>query len=96
MILLETNPALKNLLFDFKQPGKIDLEAYTTDRSLATFKRDFEKIYNTSPSRWIQQKDSTMHTILLRKEAGNHPTFIWKLVLKTLAIFLLPLKKLTA
>jgi len=72
MILLETNPALKNLLFDFRQPGKIDLEAYMnehykynvdiskfaymTGRSLATFKRDFEKIYNTSPNRWIQQK----------------------------------------
>jgi AraC-like DNA-binding protein len=72
MILLETNPALKNILFDFTEPGKIDLEAYMnehykynvdlnkfaylTGRSLATFKRDFEKIYNTTPNRWLQQK----------------------------------------
>ena len=28
MILLETNPVLKNALFDFSEPGKIDLEAY--------------------------------------------------------------------
>lgn len=72
MILLETNPALKNVLFDFSEPGKIDLEAYMnahykfnvdisrfaylTGRSLATFKRDFEKIYRTSPNRWLQQK----------------------------------------
>jgi hypothetical protein len=26
MILLETNPELKNVLFDFSDPGKIDLE----------------------------------------------------------------------
>jgi AraC-like DNA-binding protein len=72
MILLETNPQLKDALFDFSEPGKIDLEAYMTEhykfnvdanrfayltgRSLATFKRDFEKIFKTSPSRWLQQK----------------------------------------
>ena len=72
MILLETNPELKNVLFDFSEPGKIDLEAYMnenykfnvdisrfaylTGRSLATFKRDFEKIFHTSPNRWLQQK----------------------------------------
>ena len=72
MLLLQTNPALKDVLFDFSEPGKIDLEAYMnehyrfnvdlyrfaylTGRSLATFKRDFEKIYNTSPNRWLQQK----------------------------------------
>jgi AraC-like DNA-binding protein len=72
MILLETNPALKTVLFDFSEPGKIDLEAYMnenykfnvdagrfaylTGRSLATFKRDFEKIFHTSPNRWLQQK----------------------------------------
>ena len=31
MILLETNPALKNVLFDFSAPGKIDLEAYMNE-----------------------------------------------------------------
>jgi AraC family transcriptional regulator, exoenzyme S synthesis regulatory protein ExsA len=72
MILLQTNPHLKNALFDFSEPGKIDLEAfmnehyrfnvdlnrfaYLTGRSLATFKRDFERIYHTSPNRWLQQK----------------------------------------
>lgn len=72
MILLETNPELKDTLFDFRAPGKIDLEAYMnknyrfnvdinrfaylTGRSLASFKRDFEQIFNTSPNRWLQQK----------------------------------------
>jgi AraC-like DNA-binding protein len=72
LILLQTNPELKNVLFDFSEPGKIDLEAYMnahykfnvdinrfaylTGRSLATFKRDFEKIFNTSPNKWLQHK----------------------------------------
>lgn len=72
MILLEVYPELKNVLFDFSEPGKIDLEgymnanyrynvdlhhyAYLTGRSLATFKRDFEKIFHTSPNKWLQQK----------------------------------------
>ncbi|MCJ8208264.1 AraC family transcriptional regulator [Mucilaginibacter sp. RS28] len=72
LILLKTNPELKDVLFDFSEPGKIDLEAfmkknylfnvhlerfaYLTGRSLATFKRDFEKIFHTSPNRWLQQQ----------------------------------------
>ncbi|WP_353721100.1 AraC family transcriptional regulator [Dyadobacter sp. 676] len=72
MILLRSAPALKDVLFDFSEPGKIDLEAfmnknfhfnvqlsrfaYLTGRSLATFKRDFEHIFHTSPSRWLQQR----------------------------------------
>lgn len=72
MILLEVYPELKNVLFDFSEPGKIDLEAfmnthyrynvdisrfaYLTGRSLASFKRDFEKVFHTSPNKWLQQK----------------------------------------
>ncbi len=72
MILLETNPALTDLLFDFDAPGKVDLKAYMTQhykfnvelgrfayltgRSLATFKRDFSQIFNTSPNKWLQQQ----------------------------------------
>lgn len=71
-ILIETQPKLKNILFDFSEPFKIDLEsfmiknykynvnlerfAYLTGRSLATFKRDFTKIFHTSPHKWILQK----------------------------------------
>lgn len=72
LILLQTNPGMNEILFDFSEPGKIDLEgfmnqnfhfnvqlkrfAYLTGRSLATFKRDFEKIFHISPSRWLVQK----------------------------------------
>lgn len=71
-LMLQANPELKNVLFDFAEPHKIDLEAfmnknyhfnvhqerfaYLTGRSLATFKRDFEKIFGTTPGRWLLQK----------------------------------------
>ena len=89
MILLQSNPELKNVLFDFSEPGKIDLEAYMnenykynvdvnrfaylTGRSLATFKRDFERIFHTSPNRWLQKKrlDDVYYLI---KEKGQRVT----------------------
>ncbi len=71
-LILRVSPALKNLLFDFTDPYKIDLEAFMeqhytynvtlgdfarlTGRSLAAFKRDFQKIYKTSPGSWLQHK----------------------------------------
>lgn len=84
MILLQTNPELKNVLFDFSEPGKIDLEAfmnknykfnvdisrfaYLTGRSLATFKRDFEKIFHASPAKWLQQKRLADAYYLIREK----------------------------
>ncbi|MBE9462805.1 helix-turn-helix domain-containing protein [Dyadobacter subterraneus] len=72
LIFLEANPLLKNILFDFSEPGKIDLEAYMrahynfngslsqfaylTGRSLSTFKRDFSRIFNTTPNKWLLNK----------------------------------------
>jgi len=71
-LLLRNNKAFKDVLFHFGSPGKINLEAFMnthfrfnvpltqlaflTGRSLATFKRDFEKIFQVSPSKWLQQK----------------------------------------
>jgi AraC-like DNA-binding protein len=72
LLLLRKHPELRSVLFDFGEPGKIDLEAFMnrnfrynvtlgemaflTGRSLATFKRDFKKIFNCPPNRWIQQQ----------------------------------------
>ncbi|UYQ93627.1 AraC family transcriptional regulator [Chitinophaga horti] len=69
LLLLQTKPELQNILFDFSEPGKLDLEAfmeqnyhfnielkrfaYLTGRSLSTFKRDFEKIFHDTPSHWL-------------------------------------------
>lgn len=71
-LLLLARPELKNFLFDFSQPHKIDLEKFMlsnfrfnvpidnfaklTGRSLAGFKRDFPKTFGMSPRQWLQHK----------------------------------------
>lgn len=92
LILLQKNPELADVLFDFTEPGKIDLEsfmnknfhfnvqlkrfAYLTGRSLATFKRDFEKIFHTTPSRWLLQR-RLQEAYYLIKEKGNAPSDVY-------------------
>lgn len=68
-VLLHTNPHLYASLFDFVEPWKIDILDYLdenymldlsmeeiasyTGRSLATFKRDFAKVSDLTPQKWI-------------------------------------------
>ncbi|QJX46312.1 helix-turn-helix transcriptional regulator [Hymenobacter taeanensis] len=89
LLLLKSNPELQDVLFDFSEPGKLDLEAfmsrhfhfnvqlrrfaYLTGRSLATFKRDFEKIFHLSPSRWLLQR-RLQEAYYLIKEQGKAPS----------------------
>ncbi|MXN90952.1 helix-turn-helix domain-containing protein [Flavobacterium sp. Sd200] len=67
--LLNNNEAFYPILFDFTEPWKIDILEFLneyfrddlsmaqiaayTGRSLATFKRDFRKISNLSPQKWL-------------------------------------------
>ncbi|GGB81994.1 hypothetical protein GCM10011325_06860 [Dyadobacter sediminis] len=71
-LLLHTMPSLQELLFDFSEPYKMDLEkfmlhnyhynipvekfAHLTGRSLAGFKRDFQKTFGMAPRHWLQEK----------------------------------------
>lgn len=71
-LLLHAMPGLSKFLFDFSEPYKIDLEkfmlsnyhfnmpvekfAQLTGRSLAGFKRDFKRTFDTSPRQWLQEK----------------------------------------
>jgi len=75
LLLLHTIPELKDFLFDFSEPYKMDLEkfmlnnfhfnipvekfAQLTGRSLAGFKRDFQKIFSMPPRHWLQEKRLT-------------------------------------
>ncbi|MDR1339492.1 MAG: AraC family transcriptional regulator [Prevotellaceae bacterium] len=70
--LLNTDKNFYSALFDFSEPWKIDILDYLnenymydlspkdmanfTGRSLATFKRDFKKISNLSPQKWLIRK----------------------------------------
>lgn len=71
-LLLLALPELRNFLFDFSEPYKIDLEKFMlnnfqfnipiekfarlTGRSLAGFKRDFQKTFGVPPRQWLQDK----------------------------------------
>jgi AraC-like DNA-binding protein len=71
-LLLRSTPQLRQVLLDFSEPGKIDLEAFMlshytyhvslshfarlTGRSLATFKRDFQKVFATPPEKWLRHR----------------------------------------
>ncbi|MCD7932208.1 MAG: AraC family transcriptional regulator [Tannerellaceae bacterium] len=70
--LLNIDPNFHAILFDFADPWKIDILDFLeanymydlsmedianfTGRSLATFKRDFKKISDLTPYKWIMQK----------------------------------------
>jgi AraC-like DNA-binding protein len=83
-LLLHAMPGLKEFLFDFSEPHKIDLEkfmlsnfhfnvpverfAQLTGRSLAGFKRDFQKTFGESPRQWLQEKRLTEALHLIEKK----------------------------
>lgn len=85
---MQTVPDIKNFLFDFSEPYKIDLERFMshnyrfnlpiekfaklTGRSLAGFKRDFQKAFNTSPRNWLQEKRLTEVYLELGFESLPH------------------------
>jgi AraC-like DNA-binding protein len=91
-LILRGRPALTEFLFDFSEPHKIDLEAYMaknymfnipiaqfarlTGRSLASFKRDFEKIFKISPGHWLQQKRLAEAHYLISKK-GRKPSDVY-------------------
>jgi len=71
-ILRTIDEGIDAVLSNFEEPGKMDLAAfmeknfmfnmplekfgYLTGRSLTTFKRDFYKIFNCTPQRWLTKK----------------------------------------
>ncbi|PPK99144.1 helix-turn-helix domain-containing protein [Parapedobacter indicus] len=71
-ILRSINKEVDNVLANFEEPGKIDIAnymeknfmfnlplekfSYLTGRSLTTFKRDFNKAFNSTPQRWLTRK----------------------------------------
>lgn len=71
-IIRTIDPGIDNLLANFDAPGKVDLISFMqrnfmfnmsleklgflTGRSLSTFNRDFKKLFNTTPQRWLTDK----------------------------------------
>jgi len=92
LILLQLQPELSDILFDFGTPGRLDLEefmqknykfnvnlerfAFLTGRSLSAFKRDFKKIFNETPNRWLIKR-RLREALFLIKEKKQRPTDIY-------------------
>jgi AraC-like DNA-binding protein len=91
-LLLRHDPALKELLFDFNSPYKVDLAEYMgrhfmfnvplekfarlTGRSLAAFKRDFGQRFGMAPGKWLQQRRLEEAHRLLQAE-GRKPSDVY-------------------
>jgi AraC-like DNA-binding protein len=91
-LILRLGPGFHDFLFDFSEPFKIDLEAYMnrhymfnvptaqfarlTGRSLASFKRDFEKTFRTPPGQWLQRKRLSEAYYQIR-EKGRKPSEVY-------------------
>jgi AraC-like DNA-binding protein len=72
LALKEQDNCLLNWLFDFAEPGKLNLETFMqrnfmfnvpmtkfaelTGRSLSTFQRDFKKIFGTNAATWLLKR----------------------------------------
>ncbi|MGZ3946425.1 MAG: helix-turn-helix domain-containing protein, partial [Mucilaginibacter sp.] len=92
------------------EPGKIDLEAfmnknfhfnvgldrfaYLTGRSLATFKRDFEKLFSITPSRWLQQRRLQEAHYLIKEKGRTASDIYLDLGFEDLSHFSFAFKKL--
>lgn len=109
LILLEAQPELAGLLFDFTVPQKINLEAfmnrnfkfnisierfaYLTGRSLSAFKRDFKEIFGQSPSRWLVQKRLQEAYFLIEKKQQKPNDIYIDLGFETIQHFSFAFKK---
>ncbi|WP_338875101.1 AraC family transcriptional regulator [Spirosoma sp. SC4-14] len=108
-LLLHALPKLSPFLFDFSEPYKIDLEkfmlsnfhfnvpvekfAQLTGRSLAGFKRDFQKAFGTSPRHWLQEKRLMEARHLIEKKSMKPSAIYLDLGFETLSHFSHSFKK---
>jgi len=107
-LLIHSQPGLRDFLFNFAAPHKIDLErfmlsnyhfniplnkfAQMSGRSLAAFKRDFQKVFGMPPRRWLQEKRlAEAHRLIAQQQK---PSRIYLDVgFESLAHFSRPFKK---
>ncbi|RFZ83165.1 AraC family transcriptional regulator [Mucilaginibacter terrenus] len=108
-LLLLALPGLRNYLFDFSEPHKIDLErfmlsnyqfnvpvekfAQLTGRSLAGFKRDFQKTFGAPPRHWLQDKRLNAAKYLIETKKQKPSAVYLDLGFKSLSHFSHSFKK---
>jgi len=108
-LLFHALPGLRSFLFDFAEPHKIDLEkfmlsnyhfnvpvekfAQLTGRSLAGFKRDFQKVFDLPPRHWLQDKRLTEAKHLIEQKQQKPSAIYLDLGFESLAHFSTSFKK---
>ncbi len=91
-LLLDVMPGLREFLFDFSEPYKIDLEKFMLSnfhynvpieqfarlagRSLAGFKRDFQKTFGMAPRHWLLERRLAEACYLIEKK-NKKPSAIY-------------------
>jgi AraC-like DNA-binding protein len=92
LILLQQQPELAGLFFDYGIPQKINLDefmnrnfkfnvgierfAFLTGRSLSAFKRDFKKTFQDTPNHWLVKK-RLQEAYFLLVQKNKKPTDIY-------------------
>ena len=110
IILLQSQPELAGLLFDYGIPEKINIEefmnrnykfnvsierfAYLAGRSLSAFKRDFKTIFGVTPNRWLVQKRLHEAYFLIEKKNKKPSDIYIDLGFEDLSHFSFAFKKL--
>lgn len=110
IILLQNQPELAGILFTYGMPGKVNLEefmnrnyifntsiqnfAFLTGRSLSAFKRDFQKIFHSTPNRWLVQKRLQEAYFLIEKKNKKPADVYLELGFENLSHFSFAFRKL--
>jgi len=108
-LLLLLKPDLRYFLFDFSEPHKIDLEKFMqanfkfnvpvenfaklTGRSLAGFKRDFDKTFGMPPRHWLQNRRLAEAHFQIAKEHKRPSNIYLELGFESLSHFSYAFKK---
>lgn len=109
IILLQQQPELAGLFFDYGTPQKINIEAFMnqnykfnvsnerlallTGRSLSAFKRDFKEAFNETPNRWLVQKRLKEAYFLIEKKHKKPSDIYYDLGFEALSHFSFAFKK---
>lgn len=66
------NPSVSEIMeLNFRYNLSLENYAELCNRSLSSFKRDFQKIYNDTPGRWLLNKRLDYSALLLKKNSKN-------------------------
>lgn len=109
IILLQNQPELAGVFFDYGIPAKANLEAfmhqnyrfnvslerfaYLTGRSLSAFKRDFKATFNSPPNQWLVQRRLQEAYFLLEKKHQRPSEIYLDLGFEALSHFSFAFKK---